>query len=112
VTFNIIQLVLFVAGLVPATLMMLTFGIKTAWWVTAAGRMLFGFVLVTVMSYGLGVVILIWPKVLQPESTVGLWVRIVIRALVAAVLWYMFVVYLATQRRNRKALDEERTAHQ
>jgi hypothetical protein len=91
----------FVVGLVPAAVLWVLYGLRTDWRETQAGRAMFALISVFAVSYLLTVVVLLVPGWFH--ETAGIWVRIVIRLAVAAVLWNLLRLFLKAQRSGRRA---------
>jgi hypothetical protein len=114
VTFTeILILASFVIGLIPATLLFVSYA-RTRWYATETGKVLFSLFLVTALSYGLSVVVLALPDVFHDSG--GEWFRIISRTIIAGVLWNMYRLFKKAQRsavippENTDALDGLETA--
>lgn len=102
-------LITFIAGLIPAMLLLVLYGLRTAWRATVAGRAVFALVAVFATSYGLTVVTLIFPDFFLGE--VGEWFRIMIRFAVAFVMWNLLLLFFRAQgigkRKSEQVPDKE-----
>ena len=88
----------FVAGLIPAVALLIGYGLLTDWWKTFTGRVLFGLIAVTAVSYGLSSFTLLWPGFWQGPGELA---RVIIRFAVAAVLWGLWAVWVRARRAGR-----------
>jgi hypothetical protein len=86
----------FIAGLVPSLILLILYGALTAWYKTFTGWVLFGLIFVTAVSYGLTSVVLLWPD--YWASGPGEPARIIIRWLVASVLWGLLAVFVRSRK--------------
>lgn len=102
-------LITFIAGLLPAILLLILYGLRTAWSATVAGRAVFALVAVMATSYGITVLTLIFPQFFLEEH--GEWLRIFIRAIIAAVMWNLLFLFFRAQgigkRRSEQVPDKE-----
>lgn len=91
----------FVLGAVPAHALALIYGLRTNWFRTGAGRVLFALFAVTVVSYDLSLLALFWPATFGTAAAgPGLWVRVGGRFAIAIVLGWMLWLLLRVQRRS------------
>lgn len=88
----------FIAGFVPSIILLVMYGLMTAWYRTFTGWVLFGLIFVTVVSYGLSSIVLLWPNYWRDGP--GEPARIIIRWLVASVLWGLLVVFIRSRKSN------------
>lgn len=99
----------FIAGLIPAVILLVLYGLRTAWSATVAGRAVFALVVVIAVSYGLSVITLTFPQFFREGD--GEWVRIVVRLALAGVLWNLLSLFLRAQgigkRRKNQVPDKE-----
>lgn len=106
---EILILVSFIAGLIPAMLLLYLYGVRTAWRATVAGRAVFALVAMMATSYGLSVITLIFPQFFLEEN--GEWFRILVRFIIAAVMWNLLLLFLRAQgigkRRSEQVPDKE-----
>ena len=89
----------FVAGLIPATVLFIAYGVFTPWERTSAGRVLFALVAVFEVSYLISVVTLLFPAVFK-DTEGGVLIRVVIRFAVAGVLWGLLWLFVRQRRRG------------
>lgn len=88
----------FVAGLVPALLFVAQYAHRSDWRGTPAGKAIMGLMSVIAATYTLTVFALIWPSFFL--SGTGTVLRIVIRLIIAAVLWNLWRVLRKAQRED------------
>ena len=95
----------FVAGLIPAVLFVIQYAWRSEWRATPAGRAIMGLMSVIAGTYSLTVFALIWPAFFLGPAGVPL--LIIIRLIIAAVLWNLWWVLRKAQRgdvdRGRRA---------
>jgi hypothetical protein len=100
----------FIAGLVPTAIFLLSYGIRTKWAESSAGRFLFAMAFTTTVSYSVSLVTLLIPDYFN--GTEGEWIRIIIRFMLAAVSWSLLYVFFRAQkagnRRRHRADTPER----
>lgn len=89
----------FVAGLIPAVILLVLYSARTRWWVTEAGQAFFALIGVTAGSYLLSVLALVLPSIFT--ETGGVWVRVVLRFAIALVLWNLLRLFFRAQREGR-----------
>jgi hypothetical protein len=94
----------FVAGLLPAVLLLYFYGLRTAWNTSVAGRAVFYLIAVTAASYSLSVLTLAFPHFFHDE--VGQWFRIVSRTLIAGVLWNLLRLFFRAQGFGRRRSEQ------
>jgi len=103
-TSTLLTTVSFVVGLVPVVILWVLYGLRTAWRETQAGRAMFALISVFAVSYLLTVVVLLLPGWFREPA--GIWVRLIIRLAVAAVLWNLLRLFLKAQRNGRREAAE------
>lgn len=94
----------FAAGFIPAALLVGLYGFRTDWWKSFTGRVLFGLIITTAISYGFTIMVLVWPDFWNDDR--GELIRVIVRFVVAAVLWGLLAVFVRAQRRGRRAAEE------
>jgi hypothetical protein len=93
----------FVAGLIPMAIFILYYGLKTRWYETITGIVMFLMGLATTVSYSVSVLTLTLPGYFREEQ--GEWIRIGIRFALAGVAWsllWLLVWAQKTGERERK----------
>ena len=102
----------FVAGLIPTTIFLLYYGLRTKWYESRTGIVMFLMTLVTTISYSVSLLTLSFPDYFHGAN--GEWVRIIIRFALAAVSWSLLWLLISAQiagekRRSRdiEAMKEE-----
>jgi hypothetical protein len=95
----------FIAGLIPAGILLFMYGARTAWSETIAGRAIFYLVAVTVGGYLLSVATLIWPEIFR--QGMGEVFRIIGRFIIAAVLWNLLFLFFRAQGFGRSKQTRE-----
>jgi hypothetical protein len=107
-------LVSFIAGLIPAIALLLLYGFRTRWTATIAGRAVFALVAMMATSYGLTVLTLVFPEFFLGDD--GEWFRIVIRFIIAAVMWNLLLLFFRAQgigkRRSEQIPDKEQDRYE
>jgi hypothetical protein len=87
----------FVAGFVPVITFFLLYALRTRWYATLIGRVIFTLAATSVASYGISTATRLWPDSL--ESTHGLLIRVIARFILAAIFWVVLVLFVWTQSR-------------
>jgi hypothetical protein len=100
----VLILISFIAGLIPAILLLILYGFRTAWQATVAGRAVFALVAVLAVSYGLTVLTLLYPEFFLGEG--GEWFRISVRAIIAAVMWNLLFLFFRAQGIGKKKSEQ------
>jgi hypothetical protein len=88
-------LISFIAGLVPALLLLTMYGIRVDWRATYTGRTIFYLFLVITTTYSVTVLFLLFPEHFEKDG--GLWFRILVRLAIASALWKLFLLFLKAQ---------------
>lgn len=96
---DILILASFLAGLIPAAILLVLHGTRTDWYSTTAGRLVFSLIAVIVGTYTLTVLTLVFPDTFHNDP--GEWLRIVGRLFMAVVLWNLLKLFLRAQRDRR-----------
>jgi hypothetical protein len=90
--------VAFIVGAIPAHGLALIYGLRTNWYRTVPGRVLFALFAVTVVSYDLSLLALFWPGTFgRQTSGAGAWLRVVGRFAIAAVLAWLLWLLITVQ---------------
>lgn len=89
----------FIAGFIPAVILLVLYGTRTRWYGTIQGRALFSLFLMMVVSYLISLAVILFP---EPFSS-GFWfvVRNVSRFAIALALWNMLRIFLKAQAAGR-----------
>jgi len=105
---NVFVLLSFVAGLIPALILLVMYGFRTDWKGNPGGQVIFSLIVITVASYSLSVATLAWPSVFHGET--GERIRIAGRLLIAAGLWNLLRLFFMAQGigRSRQGRADDR----
>jgi hypothetical protein len=87
----------FVAGAIPAHLLLVIYGLRVRWRGHPAGWTVFVLFLVMALSYDLSLLALIWPATFK-DQTPGVLVRVLGRFLIAAALYGLLALLIRVQR--------------
>jgi len=100
----------FVAGLIPTAIFLLYYGLRTKWYETRTGMVLFLMTLTTTISYTISILTLTIPEYFEAEH--GEWIRITVRFALAGVswslLWLLINAQIVGERRRKREADEQK----
>jgi hypothetical protein len=94
--FHTLVLVSFLAGLIPAAMLTLLYGIRSPWERSRAGRAVFYLLATTSASYGVSTVVTLFPHYFGPDGD-GRWFRVLTRFVIAAVVWNLLRLFFRAQ---------------
>jgi hypothetical protein len=97
---RVLLVVSFFAGLIPAVILWALYWSRTRWEESDAGKAFFALLAVTALSYLSSVLALVWPDFFS-DTAAGLWLRIVVRFAIAAVLLNLLRLFFRAQREGR-----------
>lgn len=103
----VLLVVSFFLGLIPAVLLWVLYWSRTRWEETDAGKAFFALLAVTALSYLSSVLALVWPDFFQ-DTPAGVWLRIITRFAIAAVLLNLLRIFFKAQREGRPTIAPPR----
>jgi hypothetical protein len=96
----------FYAGLVPSIVFVVLYGFRSSWRRSSTGRAVMALMSIIAVSYALGAVAIVRPQLFAND--IALWVAIVFRFMIAAVLINMTAVLIRTQRQQNERFPHDR----
>lgn len=96
----------FAAGLLPMAIFLVYYGVKTRWYETLTGVVMFAMSATLTVTYSISLLTLSFPAYWRAEH--GEWVRIIVRFVLAGVSWSLLWLLLWAQRNGERRRRNEK----
>ena len=100
-------LVIFVLCFIPASILLVGYGLLTRWYSSLEGRVFFGLIATTWTNFLLGLATLAWPDWFGTDGPLE-WTRVAGRVPIVVVLWGLVWVFFRAQKRGEARRLERR----